>query len=120
MFSFGCQGCKFLGVTEKERALTGKGNVATRAVEKANTEFVFQCFDLKRDGGLGEKQLLRRFVEAELFCNCPKHFQPKVLQLGHVTIIDGNRPVAIVYSAAFAASRSTPAAVYDRKSSGGR
>ena len=109
-----------MGVTEKEGALTGKGNVTPRAVEEANTEFVFQCFDLKRDGRLGEKQLLCGFVEAELFSNCAEHFQPKVLQLGHVTIIDGKRPVAIVYSAAFAASRTMPAAVNDRKSSGGR
>jgi hypothetical protein len=52
---------------------------------------------------LGEKQLLRRFVEAELFSNCSEHFQPKILQLGHITIIDGKGPVAIVYSAAFGA-----------------
>ena len=94
--------------------------MTARTVEEANTKIVFQCFDLKRDGGLSEKKQLRRFVEAELFSNCAKHFQPKILQLGHVMIIDGKRPVAIVYSAAFAASRSTPAAVYDRKSSGGR
>ena len=40
-------------MTEKESALTGKGNVTARSVEEANTEFVFQCFDLKRNGGLG-------------------------------------------------------------------
>ena len=47
LFGFGCEGCKFLGVTEKEGTLKGKGNVTARAVEEANAEFVFQCIDLK-------------------------------------------------------------------------
>jgi hypothetical protein len=50
-------------VPEKERARRGETQPAGAAVDQADPELPLQRDDLLRDGGLGERQLLRRAGE---------------------------------------------------------
>jgi hypothetical protein len=70
--------------------LRSNGDAIGGAIEKANAEIVFERFDLKRDGGLGEKEVFRRLAKIEIFGNSAKNLETEVFQLGHVMIISRN------------------------------
>ena len=70
--------------------MRSKGNPIGSTIEKANTEIVFECFDLKRDGGLGEEKVFRRFAKIQMLSSGTKHRQTEVFQMGHLMIIHGN------------------------------
>jgi len=43
--------------------LAEQGDAIGGAIEEANAEIVFERFDLKRDGGLGEEEAFRRLAK---------------------------------------------------------
>jgi hypothetical protein len=67
--------------------LRGKGDVIGGAIEETNAEIIFERFDLKRNGGLGQEKVFRRLAKIEMLSNRAKHLEAKVFQLGHVMII---------------------------------
>jgi len=83
--------CRYLfSVAEQERPLWSEGDAIGGAIEKANTEIVFESFDLKRDGGLGEEKMFRGFAKIEMLGDGAKNLEAKVFELGHAMIIHGN------------------------------
>ncbi len=62
---------RLLGILEKQFARCGERDAASGAVEQTSADFFFQRADLRRDGGLGAKTLLRRAGEA----GEPRHFE---------------------------------------------
>src|ERR1700691_1912465 len=63
------------------------------SIEETNPAFVFECFDLKCDGRVGNEKAFRVLPEIQMFGNGAKDLETKVFQLGHVMIIHGNELV---------------------------
>jgi hypothetical protein len=91
LFGFGNEYCYLLRVNEQERSLGSKGDAIGGAIEEAHAEIVFESFDLKRDGGLGEEKMFRGFAKIQVLSDGAKDLEAKVLELGHATIIHGNQ-----------------------------
>jgi hypothetical protein len=70
--------------------LWSKGDAIGGTIKEANTKIVLERFDLKRNRWLGKKKMFRSLAEIQLLRNRPKHFEAKVFQLSHVTIIHRN------------------------------
>lgn len=97
LFGFGDDGGEAGGVVEEQFALCGQGDMAAGAIEEADAQVFFERFDLQRDGGLGEKELLGGLAEAQVVGHGAEDLQPEVLELGHLTIMGraGSGPVSI-------------------------
>ena len=54
------------------------------AIEEADAEIVFESLDLKRNGGLGEKEMFRGLTEIQMFGNRAENLEAEIFQLGHV------------------------------------
>jgi hypothetical protein len=51
------------GIFQENRTGRGKRDPGPASVEQLNAKVLFQSFDLKGDGGLGEAKFLRRFAK---------------------------------------------------------
>ena len=78
---------ELLCVTQQDRPLRGKLDAVAGAVEEADTQIVFQGFDLQGDGGLSEEQLCGGFAEVEMLGDRAENFETKIFQLRHGMIV---------------------------------
>jgi hypothetical protein len=75
----------------QEQSLRSKRDAIRGAIEETDAEIVFERFDLKRNGWLGQEKMFRSFAKIQMLRHCAKHLEAKVFQLSHVMIIHGNR-----------------------------
>ncbi|MGA8343591.1 MAG: hypothetical protein WB781_16785 [Candidatus Sulfotelmatobacter sp.] len=55
------------GIGEQERSLRREGDAIAGAIKETDAEIVFESFDLKRYGGLGEEKVFRRLAKVQMF-----------------------------------------------------
>ena len=91
LFGLGNEGGDLFRVGEQDSALRSKRDAVAGAIEEADAEIVFEGFDLKCDGGLGEEKMFGGFAEVQLFGDGAEDFQAEVLELGHGMIMHGKR-----------------------------
>ena len=82
-FGFGCKFGDSDCITKKDRALRGEGDAVGGAVEETDAQIVLQGLDLKRDGGLGKKEVLRGFAKVQMFGDGAENFEAEIFELGH-------------------------------------
>ena len=88
-FRFSDDRCNSARIAQKNRALFGKSDAASGAIEEADAKVVFEGLDLKSDGWLREEEQFRSFPKVEVLSNRSKDLQSKILQLCHEQIIHG-------------------------------
>ena len=87
LFGLENEGRDFSGVAQQKRALRSECNAVAGAIEEADAEIVFESFDLKGDGGLGEEKMFGRFAKIQMLGDGAEDFETEVLQLSHGMII---------------------------------
>ena len=77
------EGVDLFGVGKQLPACRGQRDPGAASVEKLHTKVLFECLDLKTDGGLRQVKLLRSLAEAQLMCDGSKHHHTEVFETCH-------------------------------------